>query len=368
MILRGIRRRHRRAVLTVAGVCLGAAMYMVLVASAEGFLDQFRGLVTVFDSQIVVQQESATSPWSSLLSPAQVAAVSRIAGVDGISRVAMGKTRLRESSYFLVFGLDPGEHVISRLPITSGRSVAAGSGEMMLGERAARRLGLGLGHPLEVRRMPFRIVGLYRTGNAILDSGAVIGLQSLQERFNLGDRVNLLFLLVQRAVDREKILAGAPDDLPGMEAATADSWVDVYGQMEAVEHFARFLALVALLVSAMGVANSVHVRVSEQSRELAILRALGWGRWRVARLVLMEGALLAAVGGLVAIPVAAAVLHLVGSAPSGRFDSSGLLPFTLGFRPAAEGWALAVLAGVAGTAAPLARVLRIETARVLREY
>ena len=368
MILRGTRRRRRRTLLTISGVSLAAALYMILVASAAGFLAQFRGLAGVFASQIVVQQESATSPWSSLLSSEQVAAVSRVKGVGAISRVALGKTRLPESSYFLVFGLDPGETIMSRLPPIDGRSVGGGPDEIMLGERAAARLGVEVGQRIDVRRRALSIVGVYRSGNAILDSGAVIELRTVQDLFNLRDMVHLLFLLVEDQHDRERILASAAQDLPGMEAATAESWVDIYGQMSVVEHFARFLALVALLVAAMGVANSMHVNVSEQYRELAILRALGWSRWRVARLVLIEGLLLAGVGGLAAMPIAAGILHVITDVRFEPFNSSGLVPFTLGLAPALEGWVVAVVAGMAGTITPLIRVLTIETGPVLREY
>lgn len=368
MILRGTRRRRRRTLLTISGVSLAAALYMILVASADGFLAQFRGLVAVFASQIVVQQESATSPWSSLLSSEQVAAVSRVEGIGAISRIALGKTRLRETSYFLVFGLDPGETILGRLPLVQGRSVGGGPDEIMLGERAAARLGVEVGQRIDVRRRVLSIVGVYRSGNAILDSGAVIELQTVQELFNLRDRVHLLFLLVEDQHDRERILESAVRDLPRMEAATAESWVDIYGQMSVVEYFARFLALVALLVAAMGVANSMHVNVSEQYRELAILKALGWSRWRIARLVLIEGLLLAGVGGLAAMPLAAGILHVITDVRFEPFNSSGLVPFTLGMVTAIEGWVVAVLAGMAGTITPLIRVLRIETGRVLREY
>ena len=56
---------------------------------------------------------------------------------------------------------------------------------------------------------------------------------------------------------------------------------------------------VALVIGAVGMLNTMVMSVFERTREIGILRAIGWGRWRVVRMILMESILLSLTGGMV---------------------------------------------------------------------
>jgi putative ABC transport system permease protein len=340
---------------------------MVLVAAAGGFLHQFRTLVSILGSPVVIQQAAATSPWGSWLNRDQVEGVRELEGVASVSRVALGKTRLEGSPYFLIYGVDPSEPMITRLAVSKGRAIRSRANEVMFGERAARRYGFEVGDEIVIRRRPLTVVGWYRTHHDIVDSGAVIDLPLVQHLFNYGDRVNVAFVDLVDPDDRDAVLAAIANGFAELEASTSETFLDVYRQADLVEGFARFLAVGVLLIAALGVANVMHVNVNERTRELAILRAVGWSRLQVARQVLSEGLLLAAIGAATAIPVATGILWLVSSTHLWDANSHGYIPRFLAFKPAIEGFIVAVVAGGLGTVAPLLRALRIETATALRE-
>jgi putative ABC transport system permease protein len=367
LILRNIWRRRRRSLLTVAGITLGAASYMILVAAAGGFLHQFRTLVRILGSPVVIQQAAATSPWGSWLNRDQVEGVRSLDGVASVSRVALGKTRLEGSPYFLIYGVDPSEPMITRLAVSKGRAIRSRANEVMFGERAALRYGFEVGDEIVVRRRPLTVVGWYRTHHDIVDSGAVIDLPLVQHLFNYGDRVNVGFVDLVNPDARDGVLAAIAAAFPELEASTSETFLDVYRQADLVEGFARFLAGMVLLIAALGVANVMHVNVNDRTRELAILRAVGWSRARVARQVLFEGLMLATLGALIAVPAAAGALWLVSSTYLGDANSHGYIPQALRLRPAVEGFFVAVIAGGLGTIPPLVRALRLATAKALRE-
>jgi len=58
---RSLLRRRRRTALTIAGVALGAATYMVLLAAGRGLLEQFRESAKILGAEVVVQQRDVTS-------------------------------------------------------------------------------------------------------------------------------------------------------------------------------------------------------------------------------------------------------------------------------------------------------------------
>ncbi len=367
LVLRNTWRRRRRSLLTIAGIALGATSYMVLVAAAGGFLHQFRTLVRVLGSPVVVQMASATSPWGSWLSQDQVDALRHTPGVASVSRIALGKTRLAGSPYFLIYGVDPREPLISRLAITRGRAIRSGSNEVMIGERAAVRYGFEVGDDIEVRRRTLRVAGWYRTRHDIVDSGAVMDLPMVQHLFNYRDRVNVVLVDLVDDRDRDEVMAAISSGIPELEVASSETFLDAYDQAFLVEAFARFLAAMVLIIAGLGVANVMHVNVSDRTRELAILRAVGWSRSRISRQVLLEGLILAAVGATIAIPTSMGILALVSTTRMGDVNSAGYVPQALTLKPALEGFLVAIVAGGLGTLAPLIRALRIDAATALRE-
>jgi len=295
----------------------------------------------------------------------------RLAALPGVTRVSpivLGKTRFLDAGYFLIFGATAGDALLDRLVLVEGRSVApdAGTSEMLVGSWAARRFGLAAGQLIETRQDRFEVTGVYESGRALLDSGAIIDIEVARRLFNTGDGANLVLLDLEPA-DAPQDIADSVDRLyPHLEAHPTSDWVETYGQVAVIETFARFLAMIAVVIAMLGVSNVLHITVSERTAELAILRAIGWSRWRVASLVLLEGATLSFLGGLAAMPLAAGLLLAVGSIDLGGYTTAGLIPVVLPLRAALEGVAVSLLAGTLGGLAPLARALRLQPAQALR--
>jgi predicted permease len=120
-----------------------------------------------------------------------------------------------------------------------------------------------------------------------------------------------------------------------------------------------------LLVACVNVANLSLVRSTGRSREFAIRSALGSGGARIARQLLVESIVLAALGGLLGLLVATVgvdVLVMLGSDAIPRLVDIGFNPRVLGFA------ALITLAtGIACGVAPAVRFAGVEPTVVLRE-
>ena len=220
----GLRRHPRRTVLTASGVAAGACAYMLLVGSAQGLLRHFRAVTTFFGADFVVQQAGATSPWGSVLSETDVEAMRAARGVVHASRIGLGKTRLIGTPYFLVFGLDPAEPLLGRIPVIAGRRPRPDADEVLLGEQAAARLRTGVMQTLDVRGRRLAVSGVYRTGHAVLDAGGILDLALTQRLFNLRDAVNLVFLELTGDVAARVVAGELARTRPGLDIMPAMVW------------------------------------------------------------------------------------------------------------------------------------------------
>ena len=121
------------------------------------------------------------------------------------------------------------------------------------------------------------------------------------------------------------------------------------------------LAAVALIVAGLGIVNTLTMNVLERVRELGFLRAAGLTRRQARRLVILEAAILGAVGAIIGVAagvLAGIILAALGAGPGVTYDPGwGSIALAL-----AGGVALAVVA----SAWPATVAARVEIVRAVQ--
>ncbi|HXY47618.1 MAG TPA: FtsX-like permease family protein [Thermoplasmata archaeon] len=132
--------------------------------------------------------------------------------------------------------------------------------------------------------------------------------------------------------------------------------------------FGELIGLIGLVVAALFTTTILQMSVDDRSRELALLRAVGYRRASVGLLVLEEGLVLAGLGLAIGLPVAYVgayglnllLLRLVSGLPS----SFSFVGFNSGV--VATGVAIVVAIGLVASIAPVARAMLLPVAEELR--
>jgi putative ABC transport system permease protein len=102
--------------------------------------------------------------------------------------------------------------------------------------------------------------------------------------------------------------------------------------------------------------------VFERTREIGILRALGWRQWQVLVLILFEAAALGLAGGLLGIVVGWGALHLLASLP----QTANIVSATVPLPVLAQALGIAILSGLLAGALPAWRGARLSPVEALR--
>src|SRR5207247_1381627 len=228
--------------------------------------------------------------------------------------------------------------------------------EALLGHAAARRLHLQPGTSLQLGRGSFRVAGLYHSGNAFVDNGAVLPLRAVQRLARRPQEVTTIAVTASLGARPKDVARHLERDFPNTVAVTEP------GQAVKIDTSSRLIvttgwivSLLALIVGGIAVTNTMAMSVFERVREIGILRAVGWPTRRIAALLVGEAlgiCLLALAVGL-ALGYAAAELFTAGG------DTASLLEpdFTAGVF--AWGLAFALGVGLIGAAYPTWRATRL---------
>ncbi|PJJ04560.1 putative ABC transport system permease protein [Streptomyces sp. 2333.5] len=200
----------------------------------------------------------------------------------------------------------------SRYPLVAGRGPAAGD-EIALAETTAKAAGYALGDTVRFATdgpvLKKKLVGLVRTDDPQVTAGGSLALfdtATAQKLFLHAGQFDELIVAAAPGTDQRALTAKVREVLPAKRArATSGSELAAeQSRMIAESNSALSKTLltfagIALFVGIFIIANTFTMLISQRSREIALLRAVGASRRQVVRSVLAEAALLGLISSVV---------------------------------------------------------------------
>jgi len=260
----------------------------------------------------------------------------------------------------LVQGWMPETMAFDHLRLIAGRVLRRDDGRaVMLGTILAKNLGKGVGDSLSLYEgEDFRVVGVYRSSNVFEEGAMVISLAQLQRVMQREGQVTGFSIILDRSADQatlERLRRQVEALAPALHAMTTDEHVNSLTEIQLAKAMSWLTSTVALVLGTFGVMNTMVMAVHERTKEIGILRAIGWGRWRVARLILLESVILSLVGAILGGVGAGLVVRLLTFVPTVNGLIDGRLPPIV----LAYGLAVALLVGLIGGLLPAYRASRM---------
>jgi putative ABC transport system permease protein len=349
LIWKNLLRRPTRTALTAAGVGLGVGLIVALLSITNGVHETADELVHVGRADFGLFQSDVSDFTRSLL-PQSLAA--KVAADPAIAQVA--KVKLLVTDGTLVFGLDPSEFAYRRFVILSGRR-----GSVLAGDHSGKHVGETV--VLGGRR--FRVDGIYHSGDRFEDLGIVLPLSTVQRLAQRPGEITSLGVTVKLGRNAHAVARSLERRFPGIVA------IDEPGKAIKVDTSSRLIvstgwiiSALALIVGGIGVTNTMAMSVFERTRELGILRAVGWPTRRIGAMIVGEtvAICLLALGVGLALGVLAAEVFVAHS------ELNGLITPTFTAGTFAWGLAFALGVGLIGAAYPTWRAVRLTPIEALR--
>jgi putative ABC transport system permease protein len=233
----------------------------------------------------------------------------------------------------------------------------------MLGERAASDLGAELGGSVVIDDREFTVVGIYRTGSLYEDGGAFGNLATVQQMAAKSGVVTAAFVTAKPGVDSRHLAAQIEEQFPNL-ATISD--VSEYGKVDQgitlLDAANLAISILAVGIGAIGVMNTMVMSVFERTREIGILRAVGWSGGRILRMILGESILLC----LVAMVAGSITGFLAIQALLLEKTISSLLQPEYTADVFVRGLVVAVVVALVGAAYPAFRAVRLTPMEALR--
>ncbi len=358
LIAANVQRRMTRTGLTAAGIAVGVAAVVALLALSAGLNRTAGQLVHLGKADLGLFQADASDPTSSILPLSLLSKIRADPDVTEATPLQMVVDAVPKAPNAFVFGVDPNGFVVRRLVFTAGNGVH--SGEADVGDLLAAQLHLRVGSTIKLDGTSFKVAAIFHSGVPFEDQGVITTLADAQTL--AGRTAEETTTIAVRLLAQISAAAGASRlsrELPGVTVIDDPTEAIRAGvNSELISKAVLLIVVLALIIGVLAVANTMLAAVLERRRELVLLATIGWSRSQLAELVLGEAIAVSIIG-----TAAGLVLGIA---------ASGLLPSALGLQsfisPELTTWGLGracligVTIGVLGAVYPIWRVTRISTA------
>ncbi|MDP9051319.1 MAG: ABC transporter permease [Acidobacteriota bacterium] len=405
-VFRAIAANKLRSFLTMFGIAWGVGSLLVLVGLGEGFRSGQHKQMSTMGNDIIMMwnatipalanQHTGMRPYQ--LTSGDAEAMRTLPEIRALT-VELARSDLYEVSQWnntssRVIGVLPNYDAVKFLPLTKGRFIDASDiadrrRVAVLGSKAAMLLFPGrplLGERITINGTEFTIIGLTgkisRGENDTNDQRLYIPISTMQELFALkGDNVardaltSIQFQPTHRG-DSVAALAAA-DRVIGQRHGFDPSLTDAFNQFDTIQEekmvsaifnamdlFLGGVGIVTLGLGAVGIVNIMLVSVTERTREIGVLKAIGATRRSIVAQFFWEGLLLTGISGVIGIAVSAALMWLLQQGLTDKmpgFDPPRLVPWS-----AALALGSLILCGVAAGLYPANKAAQLDPIEALR--
>ena len=377
--LRNVLVRWRATLSTILGIGLVVAVY-VLVQSLAAGLEKSAGN-TGDPRNLMLVRKGSTAESTSMVSIPQLQIIrywpqiardatgAPLISADLIALISQPRVDGRGEANVSVRGISPqGMALRPQVKLLAGRWFMPGQREVAVSRKLARRFaGFQVGDTFRTGGHTLRVVGEFDGGNSAFDSELWMDADEARSLFDRQEYSSLLVRAASPAAARELIARVEADKrLTLLATPEIKYYSDQTATAMPIRMLGGFLALAMSLGAVFAAMNTMYASVGSRTREIGTLRVLGFRRRSILAGFLVEGALLAAIGGvlgcLLALP-----LHGV-STGTMSFNSFSETVFEFRITPwlAAKGMIFAVLVGVAGSLLPAIHAARLPVITALK--
>jgi len=262
--------------------------------------------------------------------------------------------------------------VHDRVKIVQGRNLEFGKNEIIAGRAASHQfVGLEPGTTLKWGESTWTLVGIFEDGGSASESELWCDVKVLQPAYRRGNSYQSVYAKLAEPSAFEALKDSLTTN-PQLQV-TAMRSPDYYGTQTAtlqmiVRTIGGIIAILMGVGAVFGAVITMYTAVASRTREIATLRALGFGSIPVVISVLVEAALLALAGGVLGSLVAWVAFDGFETATM-NFQSFSQIAFKFAVTPALMGQALfyALLMGLVGGMLPAIRAARLPVVTALRE-
>jgi len=375
-------RNKTRSALAIVGIAIGIMVIVALGMVTGGLKNSTQSTLKAGAAEITVIQTGSNSFGSGgTINESTAAEIQNLNGVKdttGILRasntsssIATTTSNSSQSSFgtgggLSITGIDASQLGLLGIDSLNGTSFTnTSTNQVIMGKTVVQDLNKTVGDTIDLYGQNFTVVGTFETGSFLTDAGIIMPLATLQNLTSNQNKVSDILVKVTDNANVTTVSNEINNAYPNQLTTTtaADQANRINQGLSFIDTASWAISLLAIFIGAVGVINTMIMSVYERTREIGVLKAVGWTNRRILGMILGESIVLTLIAFVVGTVVAVVGVELILTlSPS----VGGIITPSFSYDIFLRAFLVAFLVGVFGGLYPAYRASRLSPTEALR--
>ena len=278
-----------------------------------------------------------------------------------LKKLASSDSQSRRGITTNIFGVDPDKLYMMGIDDVDGKVYKNGSKDAIVGTQYAELNNISLGDNITIQNNEFNVIGTYETGNPLNDNGIYVSLDTLQDITD-SEKVSAILVKTGENVNDSAISDKIEEDYEDLSTLTSEEVSsianNVLGILDAVS---LAVSALAIIVGAIGIVNTMVMAVYERTKEIGVLKSVGWKSRKILAMILGETLVLTTLSGI----IGSAFGILIAEVGVRLIDTEN---FALGYSPKTFilAFGITIIVGIIGGIYPAYKASKLAPTEALR--
>ncbi|MBQ6218184.1 MAG: ABC transporter permease [Methanosphaera sp.] len=308
LILKNPFRNKTRSLLAIIGIAIGIATIVALGLITASLEDSTE--TTLKDGSAEITATKIGSSLASSSGNLNESYVEELSKIDGVEKTAgMLESNVIDTSKnsdsrrygFSLYGAKKDDLSIVGISNVNGSIFNEDENELIVGKNLADEENYTIGDKIDVYGDEFKITGIYETGSIFYDSAMYTSLRKLQNLTDNEDKISSISIKIKKDANlttvNDKIKDEYNDTLNTITTEEMAQTID--DTLDMINSATTAIEALAIIIGGLGVINTMMMTVFERTREIGVLKSVGWTKKRILAMIMGESIVLTILSGII---------------------------------------------------------------------
>ena len=304
-------RNKTRSALSVIGIAIGIATIVALGLITAGMQDSVQTTFNEGGAEITVSNSTTVGGNSGMISHETIDELKNFTGVIDVAgelsysessnapSQSMGPDNGGPGMASSVMGIDADKLSLAGIENINGSAFKNGAAEAVVGAQYAMMNNLSIGDKITIHNTDFKIVGIYETGSMFADGVVYVPLDRLQNLSDV-DKASSVLVKTEEGANDTAISNSIKEKYSDLTTLTSEEMSTMMSNVTGIlDTVSLAVSGLAIIVGAIGIVNTMVMTVYERTKEIGVLKSIGWKPRRILLMIMGETLVLTTLSGIV---------------------------------------------------------------------
>ena len=307
MILKNPFRNRTRSALSIIGIAIGIATIVALGLITAGLEDSVQTTFNEGGAEITVTNTTRIGGTGALLNESLINDLKNITNVSDAagqlsvtqSNSSFGQSGGSPATGMTVYGIDSSKLNLAAIKNVNGSVFEDNSSDAIVGAGYAEYNNISIGDNISIMDNNFKVVGIYETGRIMTDNGVYVSLNTLHNISNT-DGVSSILIKTSEGANDTVVSENIKEKYAGLSTLTSEELSSMLTNITGILNTASLaISGLAIFVGGIGVINTMVMTVYERTKEIGVLKSIGWKSKKILIMILGETLVLTTLSGII---------------------------------------------------------------------